>query len=44
MYRTGIELYAQWCGKDLNEPKIYEWFEYLCNEMKKREQTGMKNG
>jgi len=22
-----------------NEPKIFEWFEYLYNEMKKREQT-----
>jgi hypothetical protein len=24
--------------KDLNEPKIYEWFECPYNEMKKREQ------
>jgi hypothetical protein len=30
--------------KDFNEPKIYEWFEYLYNEVKKREQTGVKNG
>jgi len=27
-----------------NNPKIYEWFEYLYNEMKKREQGSVKNG
>jgi hypothetical protein len=31
-----------------NNPKVYEWFEYLYNEMKKREQKlqqeGVKNG
>jgi hypothetical protein len=25
-------------------PESYKWFEYLHNEMKKREQTGVKNG
>jgi len=30
--------------KDLNEPKIYEWFEYLYNEVKKKEHAGVKNG
>jgi hypothetical protein len=24
--------------KQYHEPRLYEWFEYLCNEMKKREQ------
>ena len=27
-----------------NMPKLYEWFEYLYNEVKKREQRGIKNG
>jgi hypothetical protein len=27
-----------------NNPKIYEWFEYLYNEVKKREQKGVKSG
>jgi len=27
-----------------NNPKIYEWFEYLYNEMKKRQQRGAKIG
>jgi hypothetical protein len=30
--------------KQVNNPQIYEWFEYLYNEMKKREQKGVKNG
>jgi hypothetical protein len=34
--------------KQLNEPRAYGWFEYLYNEMKKREQQlqqdGVKNG
>jgi hypothetical protein len=29
--------------KQLN-PQVAEWFEYLYNEMKKREQRGVKNG
>lgn len=27
-----------------NQPTIFEWFEYLYNEMQKREQKGAKNG
>jgi hypothetical protein len=27
-----------------NRPQIWEWFEYLYNEMKKREQEGVKSG
>jgi hypothetical protein len=27
-----------------NQPQFCEWFEYLYNEMKKREQSGVKNG
>jgi hypothetical protein len=27
-----------------NNPKVYEWFEYLYNEMKKREQAGVVSG
>jgi hypothetical protein len=30
--------------KQLGRPSIFEWFEYLYNEMKKREQRGVKNG
>jgi len=30
--------------KQLNNPKLFEWFEYLYNEMKKREQAGVKSG
>ena len=30
--------------KQLNMPKSERWFEYLYNEMKKREQTGVKSG
>ena len=30
--------------KELNQPEAGIWFEYLANEMKKREQTGVKNG
>jgi len=30
--------------KDLNEPKMYEGFEYLYNELKKREARSTKNG
>jgi len=28
----------------LKRPQTLEWFEYLYNEMKKREQEGVKNG
>jgi hypothetical protein len=30
--------------KQYNIPESYQWFEYLYNEMKKREQSGVKNG
>jgi len=30
--------------KELNQPTLWEWFEYLYDEMKKREQRGGKNG
>jgi len=30
--------------KQYNLPKSFSWFEYLANEMKKREQAGVKNG
>jgi len=30
--------------KEYHDPTVFEWFEYLCNEMKKREQKGVKNG
>jgi hypothetical protein len=30
--------------KQLNEPRAYGWFEYLYNEMRKREQKGAGNG
>jgi len=30
--------------KATNTPETFEWFEYLYNEMKKREQVGVKNG
>jgi hypothetical protein len=30
--------------KESNQPEMGKWFEYLCNEMKKREQKGAKNG
>jgi hypothetical protein len=30
--------------EDRNIPKLFESFEYLYNEMKKREQVGVKNG
>ena len=30
--------------KEYHDPTVFEWFEYLYNEMKKREQKGVKNG
>ncbi len=30
--------------KATNTPETFEWFEYLYNEMQKREQKGVKNG
>ena len=30
--------------KQTNEPRTWEWFEYLYNEMKKREQRDVKHG
>jgi hypothetical protein len=30
--------------KEYHDPGFFEWFEYLYNEMKKREQSGVKSG
>ena len=30
--------------RHFNQPRSLEWFEYLYNEMKKRQQVGVKNG
>jgi hypothetical protein len=30
--------------KEYHDPGFFEWFEYLYNEMKKREQRGVRNG
>jgi len=30
--------------REYNDPHVFEWFEYLYNEMKKREQRGVKSG
>jgi hypothetical protein len=30
--------------KEYHDPTVFEWFEYLCNEMKKREQVGVSHG
>jgi hypothetical protein len=36
---------AEYLRKQSNNPQMYEWFEYLYNEVKKREQAeGVKNG
>jgi len=40
IYRTMI--YG--ARKQYDIPESYQWFEYLYNEMKKREQVGVKNG
>jgi len=32
------------CREQYNMPKSFGWFEYLANEMKKREQEGVRNG
>ena len=34
-----IEPVAEGLRRDMNEPKLWEYFEYLYNEMEKREQT-----
>ena len=39
-----IKPIAEGARKHFNAPTILEWFEYLYNEMKKREQKGVKNG
>jgi hypothetical protein len=40
----GARPYIEEARKRLNEPQYAEWFEYLYNKMKKREQRGVKNG
>ena len=35
---------AEGLRKQFNEPHLYEWFEYLYNEVRKREQGGVKYG
>jgi len=30
--------------KEHHDPGFFEWFEYLYNEIKKREQKGVKHG
>jgi hypothetical protein len=30
--------------EEFNDPRVFCWFEYLYNEIKKREQTGVKSG
>jgi len=39
-----IKPLAEGRRKELNQPTIYKHFEYLYNELKKREQRGVKNG
>ena len=36
--------YIEQARKHLNEPQYAEYFEYLYNEMKKREKAGVRNG
>ncbi len=35
---------AEGMRKEYHQPELWEWFEYLYNEMKKREQKGVGNG
>jgi hypothetical protein len=44
MFWEKYKPYAEAIRKQFDEPRIYCWFEYLYNEMKKREQAGVKNG
>jgi len=30
--------------REANDPAVFVWFEYLYNEMKRREQRGVRNG
>jgi len=39
-----IEPVVEGDRKRYNWPQMYEWFEYLYNELQKREQRGAKNG
>ena len=39
-----LEPIAEGARKHFNAPTIFEYFEYLHNEMKKREQAGVKHG
>jgi hypothetical protein len=38
MFWLKLKPLAEGIRKQINNPQIYEWFEYLYNEMKKREQ------
>jgi hypothetical protein len=33
-----LKLYAQGVRKEVDDPRVYEWFEYFANEMQKRKQ------
>jgi hypothetical protein len=35
---------AEGMRKEHHDPGFFEWFEYLYNEIKKREQKGVKHG
>ena len=35
---------AEGLRKEFNDPMVFEWFEYLYNEVKKREWKGVKSG
>jgi hypothetical protein len=39
-----LKLWVEGERKTFNQPRSLEWFEYLYNEMKKREQRGVKSG
>jgi len=39
-----MKMIVEGTRQQYNTPKLFEWFEYLYNEMKKREQAGVKNG
>jgi hypothetical protein len=41
---VGLKPIVEGERKDYNQPRSLEWFEYLYNEMKKREQVGVSHG
>ena len=43
-WETVYETLTDGWRKQYNIPESYSWFEYLYNEMKKREQAGVKSG